>query len=93
MTKPLAQLPEGLVSADIAESSVSIKLDSTVYPLQAIYGADFAVAPLSVVVDPVRAFLAFSFSHAVEYMVFVWAFQRRRYAAPLPHDRGCPPRR
>lgn len=41
MTKPLAQLPEGLVSADLAESSVSIKLDSTVYPLQAIYGAAF----------------------------------------------------
>lgn len=36
-------------------------------------------------VDPVKAYLAFSFSHAVEYMVFVWAFQRRRYAQPLPH--------
>ena len=36
--------------------------------------------------NPVHVFLAFAFSHAVEYMVFVWAFQRRRYRAPLPHD-------
>jgi len=32
------------------------------------------------VFDPVHVFMAFAFSHAVEYMVFVWAFQRRRYA-------------
>jgi hypothetical protein len=37
------------------------------------------------VVDPVKVFIAFGFSHAIEYMVFVWAFQRRRYAQPLPH--------
>jgi hypothetical protein len=37
------------------------------------------------VCNPVKAYLAFAFSHAVEYMVFVWAFQRRRYALPLPH--------
>lgn len=29
--------------------------------------------------DPVKAFIAFGFSHAIEYMAFVWAFQRRRY--------------
>ncbi|SRR5579875_19629 len=34
--------------------------------------------------NPVKAFIAFAFSHAVEYMVFVWAFQRRRYARPHP---------
>jgi hypothetical protein len=33
---------------------------------------------------PVKAFIAFAFSHAVEYMVFVWAYQRRRYARPRP---------
>ncbi len=34
--------------------------------------------------DPVNAFIAFAFSHAVEYMVFVWAFQRRFYNRPQP---------
>jgi uncharacterized membrane protein (UPF0136 family) len=34
--------------------------------------------------DPVKAFVAFGFSHAVEYMVFVWAFQRRFYYEPRP---------
>lgn len=32
--------------------------------------------------DPIKVFVAFAFSHAIEYMVFVWAFQRRRYAQP-----------
>jgi len=36
-------------------------------------------------VHPLKAYLAFAFSHALEYMVFVWAFQRRRYREPLPH--------
>ena len=40
---------------------------------------------------PVKAFIALAFSHAVEYMVFVWAFQRRRYqhsaAPPSPMKR------
>lgn len=38
------------------------------------------------VFNPVHVFMAFAFSHAVEYMVFVWAFQRRRYSEPLPHQ-------
>lgn len=38
--------------------------------------------------NPVHVFMAFAFSHAVEYMVFVWALQRRRYAAPrVPEPR------
>lgn len=36
-------------------------------------------------VHPIKVYLAYAFSHAVEYMVFVWAFQRRRYANPLEH--------
>jgi len=32
--------------------------------------------------NPVNAFVAFAFSHAIEYMVFVWAFQRRFYHRP-----------
>ncbi|MEM6992949.1 MAG: hypothetical protein AAF721_20705, partial [Myxococcota bacterium] len=36
-------------------------------------------------VHPIKVYLAYAFSHAVEYMVFVWAFQRRRYATTLPH--------
>jgi len=34
--------------------------------------------------NPVEAYIAFGFSHAVEYMVFVWAFQRRLYYRPRP---------
>ena len=34
---------------------------------------------------PLKAYLAYAFSHAIEYMVFVWAFQRRRYDHPLEH--------
>ncbi len=37
-------------------------------------------------VPPVLAYMAYGVSHALEYMVFVWAFQRKRYAAPLAHD-------
>jgi len=36
-------------------------------------------------VHPLKVYLAYGFSHAVEYMVFVWAFQRRRYARPTEH--------
>lgn len=36
-------------------------------------------------VHPLKAYLAYAFSHSIEYMVFVWAYQRRRYAAPLAH--------
>lgn len=35
--------------------------------------------------DPIKVYMAFAFSHALEYCVFVWAFQRRRYQAPLEH--------
>lgn len=38
-----------------------------------------------VFVSPVKGVLAYTFSHGLEYMVFVWAFQRRRYAEPLAH--------
>ena len=34
--------------------------------------------------DPIKAYIAFAFSHAVEYIVFVWAYQRRFYRAPRP---------
>ncbi len=33
--------------------------------------------------SPLKCYVAYGFSHAVEYVVFVWAFQRRRYAQPL----------
>lgn len=45
-----------------------------------------ALSASFLVCNPVHVALAFAFSHAVEYMVFVWAFQRRRYQRPLPHD-------
>jgi hypothetical protein len=35
------------------------------------------------VVSPFKCYIAWGFSHAIEYIVFVWAFQRRRYATPL----------
>ena len=44
-----------------------------------------ALASTFLFVHPLKAYLAFAFSHALEYMVFVWAYQRRRYREPLPH--------
>ncbi len=38
------------------------------------------------VLSPLKVYIAYGFSHAVEYMVFVWAFLRRRYARPLAHE-------
>ena len=35
--------------------------------------------------SPLKVYIAYGFSHAIEYMVFVWAFMRRRYAQPLAH--------
>lgn len=35
--------------------------------------------------DPVKVLLAFAFSHSLEYCVFVWAYQRKRYHQPLEH--------
>ena len=37
------------------------------------------------VFNPIKAVLAFGFSHLFEYFVFVWAYERRRYCAPLSH--------
>ncbi|HEY4223226.1 MAG TPA: hypothetical protein VGO62_17835, partial [Myxococcota bacterium] len=37
------------------------------------------------VVSPLKVYIAYGFSHGLEYMVFVWAFLRRRYAQPLAH--------
>ncbi|KIG18494.1 hypothetical protein DB30_00179 [Enhygromyxa salina] len=37
------------------------------------------------VFDPVKVYLAFAFSHALEYCVFVWAYQRKRYQSALAH--------
>ncbi len=49
-------------------------------------GGTTALACCFFVFDPVKVYLAFAFSHAVEYCVFVWAFQRKRYQAKLTHD-------
>lgn len=35
-------------------------------------------------VSPLKCYVAYGFSHAIEYVVFVWAYQRKRYAQP--HD-------
>jgi len=42
----------------------------------------FALWSGFVVFEPIKVYLAFAFSHGIEYMVFVWAFQRRRYSVP-----------
>jgi hypothetical protein len=34
--------------------------------------------------SPIKVYIAYGFSHAIEYCVFVWAFLRRRYAKPQP---------
>jgi len=38
-----------------------------------------------IVFNPIKAVLAFGFSHVLEYFVFVWAYERRRYCRPLEH--------
>jgi hypothetical protein len=32
--------------------------------------------------DPAKVFLSYTFSHALEYFVFVWAYERKRFANP-----------
>jgi len=49
-------------------------------------GGTSALALCFFAFDPVKVYMAFAFSHAIEYCVFVWAFQRRRYQAPLEHQ-------
>lgn len=43
------------------------------------------LASTFLLLDPLKAYLAYAFSHGIEYMVFVWAYQRRRYHEPLAH--------
>jgi hypothetical protein len=57
---------------------VSVPRISMAVALFALNSCFFFVAPLKV-------YIAYGFSHALEYMVFVWAFLRRRYQGPLPH--------
>jgi hypothetical protein len=49
-------------------------------------GGTTALACCFFVFDPVKVYIAFAFSHALEYCVFVWAFQRKRYSERLAHD-------
>jgi hypothetical protein len=44
--------------------------------------AGTSLLSLLVVVDPMRGGICYLFSHALEYMVFVWAYQRRKHSAP-----------
>lgn len=53
-------------------------------PRLVMAGGIVALNTCFLVFDPVKVYLAFAFSHAIEYMVFVWAFQRRRYREPSP---------
>ncbi|EDM80891.1 lysyl-tRNA synthetase [Plesiocystis pacifica SIR-1] len=48
-------------------------------------GGTTALALCFFVFDPIKVYMAFAFSHALEYCVFVWAFQRKRYHRPLTH--------
>jgi hypothetical protein len=48
-------------------------------------GGTSALALCFFAFDPIKVYMAFAFSHAIEYCVFVWAFQRRRYQGPLEH--------
>lgn len=48
-------------------------------------GGTSALALCFFAFDPIKVYMAFAFSHAIEYCVFVWAFQRRRYQVPLEH--------
>lgn len=48
-------------------------------------GGTTALSAAFLVFDPFKVALAFAFSHALEYVVFVWAFQRRQYREMPPH--------
>lgn len=48
-------------------------------------GGTMLLASCFLFMDPLEVYLSFAFSHAIEYFVFVWAFQRRRYHRPLAH--------
>ncbi len=52
--------------------------------LSMAFGTTLLFASL-IVFNPIKAVLAFGFSHLLEYFVFVWAYERRRYCAPLEH--------
>jgi hypothetical protein len=41
-----------------------------------------ALSASFLVFDPAKVFLSYTFSHAIEYFVFVWAYQRKRFADP-----------
>ncbi len=45
----------------------------------------FLLSASFLVVDPVKAAIAFGFTHTIEYFVFVWAWQRKKYAQPASH--------
>lgn len=55
-------------------------------PRLAMAGGTGALALCFFAFDPVKVYLAFAFSHALEYCVFVWAFQRKRYHQNLTHQ-------
>lgn len=81
-----------LGSWTIAASAVAIFLHAEWRADQLRDGPRLAMAigtcllSVAVVIDPIRGGLAYVFSHAVEYMVFVWAFHDRKYAKPTPAD-------
>lgn len=55
-------------------------------PRLAMAGGTMALALCFFCFDPVKVYLAFAFSHALEYCVFVWAYQRKRYHQNLSHQ-------
>lgn len=48
-------------------------------------GGTTALSASFLVFDPFKVALAFAFSHALEYTVFVWAYQRRQYREMPPN--------
>ena len=38
--------------------------------------------------DPIKAYMAVSFAHAIEYIVFIWGFEKKKHA--LPSEREAP---
>lgn len=42
-------------------------------------GGTFLLSSALLWADPIKVYVAYGFSHAIEYMVFVWAYQRRAY--------------
>ena len=75
-----------LVFASVAFLRAELRAEGPVNRARLGMAAGITALNLSFLVfDPVKVYLAYGATHAIEYTVFVYAYQRRRYQSPQPH--------